>query len=103
MGAQHVGLAADLAIFNVTLLPSRGVIHDDRVPFPAARTLIASFHCCLPKNPAEAPAHSRKLRHDFTAPHVTPDPVLGNKSDHHSQGGGGTDRSRAAELKSHRL
>jgi len=68
VGAQHVGFAADLAIFNVTLLPSRGFIHDDRVPFAAARTLIASFHYCLPKNAAEAPAHDRKLRQDFHKP-----------------------------------
>src|SRR5207244_13135342 len=77
VGAQHVGFAADLAIFTVTLLPSRGFIHDDRVPFAAARTLIASFHCCLPKNAAEAPAHYRKLRQDFRYPACDADLVLG--------------------------
>jgi hypothetical protein len=49
VGAQHVGLAADLAIFNVTLPLSRGFIHDDRVPFSTARALIATFHYCLPR------------------------------------------------------
>jgi hypothetical protein len=58
--------------------------------------LIASFHCCLPKTRLKHQPIHRKLRQDFHH-------VLGTNSDHHSQGGGGTDTSRAAELKSHRL
>ena len=89
MGAQHVGLAANLAIFNVTLLPSRGFIHDDRVPFPTARALIASFHCRPSKKTAEAPAMIEGYGRIFTTPHVTPDLVLGTESAHHSGGGTG--------------
>src|SRR5258708_36906718 len=39
LNAQHIGLAAHLAVFNVALLASRGFIYRGRVPLAASRTL----------------------------------------------------------------
>jgi hypothetical protein len=41
---QYVGLTADLAVFNVALPTSRGLIHGGGIPLAAAGTLKARFH-----------------------------------------------------------
>jgi len=42
--AQHIRLAADLAVFDIVLPPSCGFVDRSRVPYSAARTLKACFH-----------------------------------------------------------
>jgi hypothetical protein len=41
---QHVGLAADLAVFDITLPAPCGFIHGSWIPLAATRTLKTSFH-----------------------------------------------------------
>jgi len=41
---QHIGLAADLAILDVTLARTRGFVHGGFIPFAAARALEAGKH-----------------------------------------------------------
>jgi hypothetical protein len=45
---KHVGLAADLAVFDVTLAASGGFVHCGDIPFTAARALKTRFHYELP-------------------------------------------------------
>jgi len=40
---QYIGLAADLAIFNITLPPSRRFVHGSRVPLSARSALESGF------------------------------------------------------------
>jgi hypothetical protein len=54
--AQHVRLAANLAVFDVALPPSRGLIDGGRIPFSAGRTLETGFH------DAESIAQQLRLR-----------------------------------------
>ena len=42
--AQHIGLAADLAVFDVALPVPRGFVHGRYIPLATTRTLKASFH-----------------------------------------------------------
>jgi hypothetical protein len=56
--AQDVGLAADLAVFHVTLAPPGGFIDRGRIPFSAGRALEAGFH------DAESIAQHLNLRRD---------------------------------------
>jgi hypothetical protein len=44
LDAQGIGFAANLAVFDVTLLASSGFIHCGRIPLAAACTLKTSFH-----------------------------------------------------------
>jgi len=44
LNSQHVGLAADLAIFHVRLAPSRGFVDCREVPLSARRALKSRFH-----------------------------------------------------------
>ncbi len=44
LDAQHVGLAAYLAVFDVALASARGFIHRSRVPLPTAGALKNGFH-----------------------------------------------------------
>src|SRR5580698_6432764 len=48
--AQHVGFAADLAVFNIVLTPANRLIHGSRIPLATARTLKTSFHADVPDN-----------------------------------------------------
>jgi hypothetical protein len=41
---QHIGLAADLAIFDVNLPASCGFVHCGRIPLSTARTLETCLH-----------------------------------------------------------
>ena len=41
---QHIGPAADLAVFDITLPASCEFIHGGRIPLAATRTLKTSFH-----------------------------------------------------------
>lgn len=42
--AQHIRLAADLAVLYILLLESTGVVNDGVIPFAAACALEAGFH-----------------------------------------------------------
>jgi hypothetical protein len=44
LNAEHIGLAADLAVFDVALLASRGFIHRGYIPLAATGTLKTRFH-----------------------------------------------------------
>src|ERR1700722_13318327 len=55
--AQYVRLAADLAVFNVTLAAPSGFIDRGRVPFSAGRALETGFHSR--ENSAATPAPAR--------------------------------------------
>src|SRR6266852_176064 len=44
LNPQHIRLAADLTVFHVALLTSRGLVHSRDVPLPATRTLETCFH-----------------------------------------------------------
>ena len=41
---QDVGLATDLAVFDVRLATARGLVDDGFVPFPASGALEAGIH-----------------------------------------------------------
>ena len=44
LDVKNIRLAADLAVFDVVLAATRGLIHGSCVPFPAGRALETGFH-----------------------------------------------------------
>lgn len=61
LNPQHVRLAAHLAIFDITLPVSGGLIHRRGIPLATARTLKARLHAPLNLDPIMAGCHFQVL------------------------------------------